>query len=198
VARTPDTRRGEAFRRWLRGLPRTTRRLVVGGIVLGWLALWYGVLLAVERAIGDDDVGWADPLSSMIGPLVGVALAFWLRRRAIGSSGHVWEFDRAVRRRRLPDDADPAEWGPLLDKGDRFQRRARTFALGVTLLVLIATVLLLAWGGYGWGAVVAAALIGAALVAVLEFASRRQSQRIDLLREQLRGLPDRGALTPGD
>ncbi len=197
MARTPDSGPGAAFRRRLHALPATTRRLVVAGIVVGVLAVWYGALFAVDRATGNDDVSWADPLSSMIGPLVGVALAFWLRRRALGSSGSVWEFDKAVRRRRLPDDADPAEWGPLLEKGDRFQRRAGKFAVGITLLLLIATVLVVAWGGHGWGVIVAAGLIGAVLVTVLELASRSQSARIDRLRDQLRGLEDRGPLTPG-
>ena len=197
MARTPDSGRGAAFRRRLHALPPTPRRLVVAGIVIGWLAVWYVALFAVDRATGDDDVSWGDPLSSMIGPLIGVALAFWLRRRALGSVGSVWEFDRAVRRRRLPDDADPAEWGPLLEKGDRFQRKAGKFAVGITLLLLTATVLVVAWGGYGWGVVVAAGLIGATLVAVLEWATRRQSARIDGLRDQLRGLEDRGPLTPG-
>jgi len=159
--------------------------------------IWYVALLAVKRAFDDQDPSWTDPLSSMIGPLAGVALAFWLRRRALGSFGRVWELDRAVRRRRLPADADPAEWGPLLEAAQRFQRRARTFALGLTLLVLVATVALTAWAGFGWAVVVAAGLIGAALIGVLEFAGRRQTQRIDRLRDQLRGLPDRGALTPG-
>ena len=164
----------------------------MAGVVIGWLVLWYVALFAVKRAIGDDDVGWAEPLSSMIGPLVGVALVLWLRRRAMGSFGRVWDLDTAVRRRRLPDDADPAEWTPLLERAAGFQRRARSFALGFIPLVLIATVLVLAWGGYGWVGVVVAALIGATLVAVLEFASRRQSQRIELLQEQLRSLPDSG------
>jgi hypothetical protein len=198
VARTPDTRRGEAFRRWLHGLPRTTRRLVVAGLVIGWLALWYAALFAADSAFGEDDVSWADPLPSMVGAVVGGGFVLWLQRRRMGSFTSVWDFDRAVRRRRLPDDADPAEWGPLLAAGHRFQRGARRFALGFTLLVLIATVLLLAWGGYGWPVVAAAGLIGAALVAVLEIAGGRRSRRIERLQDQLHGLSDQGALTPGD
>lgn len=196
VVRTPDIGRGAAFRRWLRAQPPTTRRLVIAGIVLGWLAVWYLALFALNSWFSDEP-GWTQPLTSMIGPLVGVSLALWLRRRAMGGFGRVWEFDRAVRRRRLPDDADPAEWGPLLERGRRFQRKAKTFARAVTLLVLIATVLLMAWVGYGWIVVVVAGLIGALLVGVLEFAGRRQARRMDLLQEQLRDLEDRGPLTPG-
>ncbi|SDF02400.1 hypothetical protein SAMN05660662_0752 [Blastococcus aurantiacus] len=198
MARTPDSRRGAAFRRWLHGLPRTTRQFVVTGLVIGWLAVWYAALLAIKGSIGDDDVGWADPLSSMIGPLIGIALAFWLRRRALGSFGGVWEFDSAVRRRRLPDDADPAAWGPLLEKGGRFQRGARRFALGLTVTAVVVMVIGFAWAGFGWIAVLVAALVGVVAVALLEFASRRQTARIDDLRDQLRGLEDRGRLTPGD
>jgi hypothetical protein len=197
VARAPDTGRREALRRWFRGLPRTTRRLVAAGVVVGWLALWYVALFLVRRAVQDDDVGWAEPLSSMVGPLIGIALVLWLRRRQMGSLGRVWEFDRAARRGRLPDDADPAEWRPLLDGAHRFQRGARSIALGFSLVVCTAAVLLSAWAGFGWTVVVSAALIGAALVAVLEVAGRRQSAKIENLRDQLRALPDRGPLTPG-
>ena len=195
MARTPDAPRGEVLRRWFRGLPRTTRRLVVAGVVLGWLAAWYVFLLLVERAFDDAEVSWTEPLSSMIGPLIGIALAFWLRRRAMG--GHVWEFDRAVRRRRLPDDADPAEWGPLIEKGERFQRRARTFALAFMVFAVVVVVIGFAWVGSGWVAVLVAAVIGVVGVALLEVASRRQTARIESLRDQLPGLPDRGPLTPG-
>ena len=197
MARTPDTRRGDAFRRWLRGLPRTTRRLVVTGLVIAWLGAWYVALLVIERALDDGEASWTEPLSSMIGPLIGVGLVFWLRRRALGSFGRVWELDEAARRRRLPDDADPAEWGPLLESAHRFQSRARKLAVGFILLVLIVTILLVAWAGFGWAVVVAVALMGAALVALLEFTSRRQLARIDILQDQVRGLPDRGPLTPG-
>ena len=197
MVRTPDTRRGEVFRRWFRGLPRTTRRFLGVGFVIGVLVLWYVAIYVVRRAVGDDDVTWAQPLSSMIGPLIGVALAFWLRRRAMGSVGHVWEFDRAVRRRRLPDDADPTEWGPLLEKGDRFQRRARTFAVGLTVFVVVVVVVGFAWAGFGWIAVLITALIGVVGVALLEVAIRRRTARIESLRDQLCGLPDRGPLTPG-
>jgi len=197
VARIPETRRGEAFRRWFRGLPRTTRRLVVAGLVIGWLAIWYGALFLVNRAVGDDDVSWAEPLSSMVGPLIGVGLACWLRRRALGSFGRVWKLDEAARRRRLPDDADPAEWGPLLERAIGFQRGARSLALGLTVLSVVVVVFGFAWAGFGWIAVLVAALVGVVAVALLEFASRRQTRRIERLQDQVRDLPDRGLLTPG-
>lgn len=197
VARTPDARRGASFWRWLHGLPRTTRRIVVAALVFGWLALWYVAVFAVRGAIGDGDVGRAEPLTTMIGPLIGVAVAFWLRRRAMGSFGRVWELDTAVRRRRLPDDADPAEWGPLLERAVGFQRGARSLALGLTVLSVVVVVIGFAWAGFGWIAVLAAALIGFLGVALLEVASRRQTQRIERLQDQVRDLPDRGPLTPG-
>ena len=196
MARTPDTRRGEAFRRWLHGLPATTRRLVVAGVVLGWLALWYGVLLAMHTWFFDEP-GWAEPLPSMVGAVVGGGLVLFLQRRRMGSLGRVWDVDRAVRRRRLPDDADPAEWGPLLEGAQQFQRGARRFALVPTVLAVVLLVLGFAWAGFGGVAVLVVALIGVAGVALLEVVSRRQAARIDDLRDQLRDLPDRGSLAPG-
>lgn len=197
MARTPDTRRGEAFRDWLRGLPRTTRRLVVTGIVLGWLALWYGVLFAADSAFGEDDPSWADPLPSMVGAMVGGGFVLWLQRHRMGSFGRVWEFDRAVRRRRLPDDADPTEWSSILDRGDRFQRGARRFALGATVIAGVLLMIGLAAVGFGWIAVLVAASICVVAIALVEFGGRRQSARIASLRDQLRGLPGRDPLTPG-
>ena len=102
-----------------------------------------------------------------------------------------------MRRGRLPEDADPAEWKPLLDGEHRFQRRARTVALGLTVFAVVLVVIGFAWAGFGWIAVLVAALIGVLGVALLEVASRRQAARIESLRDQLRGLPDRGPLTPG-
>ena len=162
--------------------------------MLGWLALWYAALLVAERALDDAEASWTEPLSSMIGPLIGIAA------RASGSGAGRWAASAACGSSTgpcggavCPDDADPGRVGTTAGAGaHRFQRRARTFALGFTLLVLVATVLLVAWVGFGWVVVVSALLIGAALVALLEFASRRQSARIHLLRDQLRGLPDRG------
>lgn len=188
MARTPDTRRGDAFRRWLRGLPRTTRRLVVAGLVVGWLVLWYAAIYLVRRAVEDDGVSWAEPLSSMIGPLIGLALFAWIRRRQMGSFGRMWMFDEAARRGRLPEDADPAGWGPLLEQAHAFQRKARSVALWFTVLVAIATVALVAWVGSGWAVVVGTGLTGALLIAVLEVGSRRQVQRIDRLHDQVGGL----------
>ena len=196
MARTPDTRRGEAFRRWLRGLPRTTRRLVVAGLVLGWLALWYGGLLALNTWLFDES-DWTEPLSSIIGGLTGMAVVLWLLRRRLGSFRRVGEYEAAVRRGRLSDDADPAEWGPLLEGAHRFQRNARTFALGLTVFAVVGVVFGFAWAGFGWIAVLVAALIGVLGVALLEVASRRQTARIESLRDQVRGLADRGPLTPG-
>jgi hypothetical protein len=63
--------------------------------------------------------------------------------------------------------------------------------------VLVAAVLLSAWAGFGWAVVVSAALTGSALVALIEFGSRRQSARIESLRDQVQELLDRGPLTPG-
>ena len=197
VARAPDAGPGGAVRRWFRGLPRTSRRIVAAAVVLGYLAIWYAVILAVDAAIGDGDVGWTDPLSSMVGPIIGIGLVFWLRRRQMGSLGRVWDFDDAARRGRLPEDADPAEWGPLLDQARRFQRGARSVALAFTMVMAVAGVAVSAWAGYHWVVVVLIALIGGVLVAVLEFGSRRQAERIDRLQDQLRGLRDRGPLTPG-
>ncbi len=198
VARTPDNRRGEAFRSWLRGLPTTTRRLVVAGLVLGWLALWYGALRVIEAFTGGGEVSWVEPLPSMIGAVVGGGLVLWLQRRRMGSVARAWEFQDAARRGRLPDDADPAGWGPLLDEGQRFQRGARRFALVLTVLAAVVVVIGFAAVGLGWIAVLVAALVGVAAVALLEVASRRQSARIDRLREQVRGLAARGTSTAGD
>ena len=196
MARTPDTRRGEAFRRWLRGLPRTTRRLVVAGFVTAALAFWY-VLLLVGNAVLSDESVWTEPLPSMAGGIAGMAVVLGLQRRRLGSLRRMGDYDTAVRRGELPADADPAEWGPLLDGEYRFQRRARAVALGLTVFAVVVVVVGFAWAGLGWIAVLVAALVGAAAVALLEFSSTRQSARIESLRDQLRDLEDRGPLTPG-
>lgn len=196
MALTPDARRGQSFRRRLRALPTPTRRLVLAGVVLGWLALWYGALLALNTWLLDEP-GWTEPLPSMAGAVVGGGFVLWLQRRRMGSLRRAWDVDRATRRGRLPEDADLAEWGPLLERAVGFQRGARSLALGFTALSVVGVVLGFAWVGFGWMAVLVTALVGAALLAFLEVASRRQSRRIERLQDQVRDLPDRGQLTTG-
>lgn len=190
MARTPDTARGDALRRRLRALPPTTRRLVLAGVVLGWLAVWYLALLALNTWVLDEP-DWTRPLSSMIGPLVGIAVVFWLLRRRLGSFRRVGMYQGALQRGRLPDDADPAEWGPLLERARGFQRGARSVALVLTVLAVVVVVIGFAWAGFGSIAVIVAALVGVAGVALLEWASRRQSAKADRLQEQVAELRSR-------
>ncbi|MDT0277823.1 hypothetical protein [Blastococcus goldschmidtiae] len=190
MARDPDSGRGDAFRNWFQGLPRTTRRVVGAVALIGGLGLWYAFLFAVDSWSGESP-GWADPLDGMVGGIVGVGGFLWLQSRRLGGLGKARKFERARRRGRLPDDADPAEWGPLLDQAHRFQRGARSFAVAFTMVTAVAVVAVSAWAGYDWVVVVVIALIGVALVAVLDLASRRQTLRIRRLQEQVQDLQGR-------
>lgn len=190
MAGDPDSGRGDASRNRFRGLPRTTRRIVGAVVLIGVLALWYAVLLGWNAWLLDES-DWTDPLPGMVGGLVGIGAVLWWQRRRMGGFRQVGEYQRALRRERLPDDADPAVWGPRLQQAQRFQRGARSLAVASTVVTAVAVVAVSAWAGYGWVVVVVTALIGVAFVAVLDFASRRQSHRIDRLHEQVRTLQGR-------
>ncbi len=108
----------------------------------------------------------------------------WWQRRRMGSFRRMGEYERALKRGRLPDDADPAEWGPLLRRAQRFQRGARPLAVGVTALSAVVVVASMLWVDLGWRMASAAAAVGAVAVAVVWVSSGRQSARIDRLAAQ--------------
>ncbi|MGY2130121.1 hypothetical protein [Blastococcus sp. SYSU DS0617] len=185
MAQIPAEDQESAARRWYRSLPRTTKRVVAAGLVAGWLALWYVSMYALDGWLDDEGPDWTAPVPGMVGGLAGIGGVLWWQRRRMGSFRRMGEYERALKRGRLSDDADPAEWGPLLQRAQRFQRGARPLAVGVTALSAVVVVVLMLWVGLGWGIASAAAGVGAVAVAVVEVSSRRQTARIDRLAAQL-------------
>jgi uncharacterized membrane protein YfcA len=151
--------------------------------VVGYAAVLYGVVLAVQQVVGDDPVDWLQPLGPVVGSLVGTPLGLWLVARRLGGMERVTQLQAALRSRRLPDDADPSVWRPLLLGQRRLQQR----------IVVVTQVLLVA---VGLAALVVTDVstgvlpLGLAvllLVAVLVgWASRRSQRPLD---ELIAGLP---------
>jgi Flp pilus assembly protein TadB len=121
----------------------------------------------------------------MLGGLTGSLLVVWWQRRRMGGAERARQFSAAVRTGRLPDDADPAVWHPLLARERGVVHRVRAGVVVLLGLVVAAWGLVAVVGSFTWPA----ALISVALViavAVLVWAvSARTSARIDRLAEQL-------------
>ena len=174
-----------------RALPPRRRRLVVVASSVGYLVAFYALMYLVQTVTRDEPVGWATPLGAMVGPVIGSFLggflmAGWQVRR-LGSSERLHQLEGALRTRRLPDDADPAVWGPLLAREQRFLRRAftvlpvATVVLGAVVVGIVAVTAQDVQVGYlGIGA----ALI-AAVVALLDWWGRRQQRWLADLVDQL-------------
>jgi hypothetical protein len=124
-------------------LPTRRRRLVLLALVAGYVAVFYAVLVLVQRLIGDDPVDWWQPLGPIVGSLVGTSLVTWWQRRQLGGRERVDQLQAALRSRRLPEDADPAVWRPLLE-GQRRTQQGAVLATQFLLVVLGLAVLLLA------------------------------------------------------
>jgi len=176
---------GDGVRQWLAGLPTTTRRVVVAGSVLAVYAVVYVLLVLLLSAMFDHPPDWTGPLGPMVGSALGVALVAYWQRRRMGGGDRVCEFTRALRRRRLPDGADPGVWGPLLARERRVLRRWRAIVLPLVAVVFAAAAVSAAVVGLGWAGGVSMLLAGAVLIALLWLASRRNLARIDLLADQL-------------
>ena len=167
-------------------LPRRRRRLVVSVVVAGYAAAFYAVLLVVQRLVSDEPVDWLQPLGPIVGTAVGTALGTWFVRRRFGGGERVTQLQAALRSRRLPDDADPSVWRPLLLAQRRTQRRmfvgTQVLLVVVGLVVLVVLVVLDAStsvlvGGLGV-LVLAAVLMG--------WAGKRSLRPLD---ELIAGLP---------
>ena len=172
-------------------MPPRQRRLVLTGAGLGSLAVLYGLGLAAHALIGPEPVDWSWPIRSVVLPAIlafsiGLLVA-WSQQRRMGGGDVQREFDAAVRSRRLPDDADPAVWGPVLAGEQRFVRRVFT-VVPLATAGLVAVVV-------GLAAVtvedvrveylgISAALF-AAMVLMLHFVGHRQQRRLADLAAQL-------------
>lgn len=180
-----DAARGDGVRRWLAGLPAGVRRLVVVVVVVFLYGPLYLVAVLVLAWVNGRSPDWTEPIGSMVGATLGVAIGTWMRRRRMGSCKRVREFTVALRTRRLPDDADPAVWAPLLTGERRALRRSQ--AITLPLLALLFTGAAISAGVLGLGGAGASAmvLVGFALVAVLWLVSRRSAARLDHLADQL-------------
>jgi hypothetical protein len=176
----------ERVRNWLRAMPRWPRRLVVVVILVAAYGITYPAVVFLVAVVFRDPVDWSRPAGPFIGGALGTGLTTWWQSRRMGGADRVQQYERAVKTKHLPDDADPAVWRPLL-AGQRCRVR-RLLAAGVTLGAVLEVVLLLLTRGrdeQGTGLVVAAALL-AGLVG-LGWAARRQVRTLDRLADQLPG-----------
>jgi hypothetical protein len=149
------------------------------------VAVAYLVLLLVLRLI-DGEVNWVEPLGPVgIGLVAGVVSEWWQRRR-VGAQ-LLPGLTRAVRTGRLPEDADPELWRPLLQQELAAGRRlVVTLVLllgGLVAVVLVLTAVLTA----PWTPVLVAITLIALVGLVLWWAQRRRERRIDALLEQVAG-----------
>ena len=164
-------------------LPRRRRRLVVSVVVAGYAAAFYAVMLVVQRLVGDEPVDWLQPLGPIVGTAVGTALGTWFVRRRFGGGERVAQLQAALRSRRLPDDADPSVWRPLLLAQRRTQRRILVgtqvllVVVGLAVLVVLDASTSVLVGGLGV-LVLAAVLMG--------WAGKRSLRPLD---ELIAGLP---------
>ena len=133
-------------------------------------------------------------MPGLLGGFLGGYLGMRLQRRRLGGRTRMREHDRALRTGRLPDDADPAVWRPLLEREPCTQQRGtRVTTWGVGLLFAVAWVLVAVLHDMGplW-CLVAAAVI-ALFAAWLRRLGGRQAARIRRLLDRITtGVPPAG------
>lgn len=192
---SPDRGPVTALHRCLDRLPRRRRRVVVL-LLAGLLGVTHLVTVWVLWLVGDDPVDWIQPLPGVLGAFTGSYIGMRIQRRRLGGGERMRQYGRAVRTGRLPDDADPAVWRPVLERELRAQKRAmRVSTGGVVLLSAVAWVLVAVLHDVGpvWWLVAAAVLV--LFAAWLRWLGRRQAARIRWLLD--RTPDDAAAGTPG-
>lgn len=170
----------------VRAVLRRRHRWVAAAVVVAVYALVYPVVVLGIALVFRDPVDWSGPAGPFIGTAIGTGLVSWWQSRRMGGSDRVQQFERAVTSGRLPEDADPAVWRPLLARERRRVRRLLVGALALTSAVLV-LVLALFWSAEDRAvglAVAGALLVGTAALWPL---SRRQVRRLDRLADQLPG-----------
>ena len=172
---SPSLARGPRSRRW--------RRLALAVLAVAALYVLAQLLLA---AAFDGPVTWTRGMGAFIGGLTGSLTVTWLQRRRLGGREQEEQYARALRSGRLPEDADPAVWRPLLERELRSRRRALVSVVPVTGVFAGAAGLLLA-GPFDAGALglVLAAVGGVLVVAAMSGVVRAQVPRVERLLDQV-------------
>jgi uncharacterized membrane protein YfcA len=185
VPPSPDRGPVSALHRRLDRLPPRRRRAVVLLLLGALLAAVYLLTVWAQCLVGDDPVDWIQPLPGMLAAFTGSYVGMRVQRRRLGGGERMRQYDRAVRTGRLPDDADPAVWRPLLERELRVQQRAmRVSTGGVVLLCAVAWVLVAVLYDVGpvWWLVAAVVLV--LVAAWLRWLGRRQAARIRRLLDR--------------
>ena len=173
-----------ALRRRLDRVPLRWRRVVLLGVVTGFLGAGYLGVVLLHWLVDDDPVDWTAPLPGLLGGFIGTAGVVCLQRRSLGATLTRGQPDRALRDGRLPEDADAELWALVL--GDELADLRASLTAG------LATMVVLAGSATGPALVVDPARAGMSLTAVvlavgglLCWMGRRRERRIRRLLEQV-------------
>ncbi|WNV73930.1 hypothetical protein [Geodermatophilus sp. DSM 44513] len=179
---SPDRPTGRP-RSLLTRVPLRWRRLALLGALTGSSLVGYATVLVLFALVRADPVSWTDGLPTLLGSFVGSAAVVWGKRRPISGTVTRGGLEDAVRRGRLPADADAGLWLRVL-RGELDDLRARRTAGVATAVLLLACGLGLAlaadpaWAGL---LVAAGALACAGGVA---WAGRHRERRIRRLLDR--------------
>lgn len=182
----PGPGRAGALRRRLDRVPLRWRRVVLLGVLTGYLAAAHVVMLWLFSLVEDDPVAWTAPLPGLVGGFLGSAAVVSLWRRPIRGAVTHDRLEGALRDGRLPEDAEPEPWALVL--GDELaDLRARRTA-GVATMVLLAACsagLTLVVDPAWIGVLLSAAALACAAWA--RWAGLRRERRIRRLLDQVSG-----------
>jgi Flp pilus assembly protein TadB len=149
-------------------------------------AVYVGLVLGAAALLGEDP-DWLRPLPPLVGSFTAAFLAARWQRRRMGGAERVQQFRTALRSGRLPEDADPVVWRPLLAREQRSVGKARNLVLGILGLFVVAWGLVALVGSFTWPAAVVSVGLVLAVVVLVWVVSRRTVGRIDRLVAQMPG-----------
>jgi hypothetical protein len=179
------------LRRRLAVLPGPLRRLVVAGLMLGYLALSYGALMLFQYWRHPGALDWEQPAAVLaggfLGALLGASLVRWGRHRRAGEAARARRrtFDTAARTGRLPADVDPGVWRPLLAERQLVQRRRTVLALAVEAVVAVLLPILVLVADGSFPAVVVGLVIPLQVMSLTWAAGERRRRRVAGMIERL-------------
>ncbi|MGY1858296.1 hypothetical protein [Modestobacter sp. SYSU DS0290] len=176
---------------WLRAMSRRRRRWVVAGLALAGYGAVYLAVVGALTLVRGGAADWGGPLGGTIGGAAGASAAIWWQSRRMGGLDRLNQLQRAAKQGRLPDDADPAVWRPLLTRELQSMRRAWVWLLaGSAALSSVLLIVLLVDSTGRTGYLVVGVLLIGAVVLLLSWLSRRERRKLERLLAQLPGAED--------